>query len=75
MSEGRRDYRPDDHYNHSDINVTVDCIPLILVICFATHSFIVSTLLSDNFTTISYGPSTLLTSITQDNLSSWLIVS
>jgi hypothetical protein len=42
--------------NHSDINVNVDCIPLIFVICLPIDSFIVSMLLSDNFTTISYGP-------------------
>jgi hypothetical protein len=54
--------------NYSAINVNVDCIPLILVIDFPIDSFIVSILLSDNFTIISYGPSTLFTSITQANL-------
>jgi hypothetical protein len=40
----------------------------ILVICFLIDSFIMSILLSDNITIISYGPSTPSTSVTQGNL-------
>ena len=50
--------------NHSAINVNVDSIPRILVICFPIDSFIISILSSDNFRIISYGPSTLLTFVT-----------
>jgi hypothetical protein len=55
--------------NHSAINVEVDSIPEIIVICLPMDSFIVFILSSDNFTIISYGPSSLLTSITQGNCS------
>jgi hypothetical protein len=54
--------------NHSAINVNVDSMPPILVIRFPMDSFIISVLLSDNFTIISYGPFTLLTSVTQGSL-------
>jgi hypothetical protein len=42
--------------------------PPILVICFHMDSFIISVLSSDNIIIISYGPSTLLTSVTHGNL-------
>jgi hypothetical protein len=54
--------------NHSAINVNVDCNRRILVICFPIDSFIISALSSDSLTIISYGPSTLFTSVTQGNL-------
>jgi hypothetical protein len=54
--------------NYSAINVNVDCIPRILVICFPIDFFNKSILSSDNFTIISYGPFTILTSVTQGNL-------
>ena len=47
-------------------------MPLILVIRFPMDSFIISVLLSDNFTIISYGSSTLSTSVTYGNLISRL---
>lgn len=54
--------------NYSSINVSVDCIPRIRIMYFPIDSFNTLMLSSDNFTTISYGPSTLFTSTTDGNM-------